>query len=30
MAETIFNARTFKFDANVVVGVTFDMSSEFC
>ena len=30
MAETIFDVRTFKCDTNVAVGVTFDISTEFC
>ena len=28
--NAIFNARVFKFDPNVVVSITFDVSSEFC
>ena len=28
--ESIFDARTFKFDTCVVVSITFDISSGFC
>ena len=28
--KAIFNARTFKFDANVIISATFDISSGFC
>ena len=28
--EAMFNARTFKFDTNLIVDVTFDISFGFC